>query len=260
MSADIHPTAIVEDGAVVAEDCRIGPYCFVSSNAKIGNSVRLHQGARVCGDTEIGDKTEIFSYAVVGSIPQDLKYSGEEVKLIIGKNNTIREFALINPGTGSGGGKTVIGDSNLFMGYTHVAHDCLIGNGNVFANAATLAGHVEIGDFAVVGGMTPIHQFVKIGDGAMIGGASAVAQDIPPFCLAEGNRATVKSLNLVGIRRNMKKKDIEALKSVYKQIFRTDAPIKESAKSIIEKNSNEKVRYLCEFILNTKRGIPLERK
>lgn len=260
MVADIHPTAIVEEGAVIGENSRIGPYCFVSSKAKIGSDVELYQGARVCGDTAIGDESRIFSYAVIGSIPQDLKFKGEDVKLIIGKKNTIREFALINPGTEHGGGKTVIGDNNLFMGYTHVAHDCLIGSNNIFANAANLAGHVEVGDFVVVGGMTPIHQFVKIGDRVMIGGASAVAQDIPPFCLAEGNRAIVKSLNLVGLRRSMEKDDIKALKSAFKKIFRGNLPLKEGAEEITKESKNEKVVSLCEFILNTKRGIPFERR
>ena len=160
----IHNSAIIEKGAVIGDDVEIGAYSFVSSNAKIANGVKIMQGAQIHGDTEIGEKSTVFYNAIVGSIPQDLKYHGEEVKLIIGKRNTIREFTFLNPGTQNGGGITSIGDNNLIMGYVHIAHDCIIGDNNIFANAVTLAGHVEVGNNAVIGGMTPVHQFVKIGD------------------------------------------------------------------------------------------------
>ncbi|NPA81774.1 MAG: acyl-ACP--UDP-N-acetylglucosamine O-acyltransferase [Epsilonproteobacteria bacterium] len=256
----IHNTAIIEKGAVIGEDVEIGPYAFISSQAKIANGVKIMQGAQIHGDTEIGEKSSIFYNAVIGSIPQDLKYRGEKVKLIIGKNNKIREFTFLNPGTEGGGGVTKIGDNNLIMGYVHIAHDCIIGDNNIFANAVTLAGHVEIGNNAVIGGMTPVHQFVKIGDFAMIGGASAVAQDIPPYCLAEGNRAVVKGLNLVGLRRHFERKEIDILKRAFKEIFLSGKSISEAARELLQKSDNDKVRNLCNFILNTKRGIPFERK
>ncbi len=257
---NIHNSAIIEKGAVIGDNVEIGAYSFVSANAKIANGVKILQGAQIHGDTEIGEQSTVFYNAVVGSIPQDLKYHGEKVKLVIGKRNRIREFTFLNPGTQNGGGITSIGDNNLIMGYVHIAHDCIIGNNNIFANAVTLAGHVEVGNNAVIGGMTPVHQFVKIGDFAMIGGASAVAQDIPPYCLAEGNRAVVKSLNLVGLRRNVKREEIDLLKKAFKEIFLSDKGISQGAKEQFETAENEKVKNLCNFIINTKRGIPFERK
>ncbi len=255
----IHPTAVIEEGASIGEGVEIGAYTFISKDAKLDRGVKILQGAQIHGDTFIGENTVVFYNAVVGSIPQDLKYHGEKVKLIIGKNNKIREFSFINPGTENGGGVTKIGDNNLIMGYVHIAHDCIIGNNNIFANAVTLAGHVEVGNNAVIGGMTPVHQFVKIGDFAMIGGASAVAQDIPPYCLAEGNRAVVKSLNIVGLRRNFEKDEIDTLKRAYKELFLSGKPLRESALRLLEESESDKVKNLCNFILNTKRGIPFER-
>ncbi len=260
MSAHIHPTAIVEEGAIVHENAIVGPYTYISSKAILHSGVEIRQGAQIHGHTEIGENTVVFQNAAIGSIPQDLKFHGEEVKLVIGKNNTIREFAFFNPGTENDKGETRIGDNNLFMAYTHVAHDCVIGDNNIFANNAALAGHCEVGNHVVIGGHTPVHQFVRIGDYAMIGGASAVTQDIPPFCLAEGNRAVVKSLNLVGLRRRFDKEEIEALSAAYKRLFRSPKPIKESAIEILETTNNQKVALLCRFILDTKRGIPYERK
>jgi UDP-N-acetylglucosamine acyltransferase len=255
----IDSRAIIEKGALIGDNVTIGPNVFISKDAKIGNNCTIMQGAIIDGKTTIGDGTKVFYNAVVGSIPQDLKFKGEDVELIIGKNNTIREFCQINPGTKGGGGKTVIGNNNLLMGYVHVAHDCIIGDGCILANAATLAGHVELGDFVVVGGMTPIHQFVKIGSYAMIAGASAVGQDIPPFCLAEGNRAKLRGLNLTGLRRRFDKDSINALKRAYKELFLSGKPLQEVAKELA-KSDNELVRKMATFVLETKRGIPILRK
>jgi UDP-N-acetylglucosamine acyltransferase len=260
MMSNIHPTAIIEDGAKISDSAVIGAYTFISKHAVIADGVKIHQGAQIHGRTEIGENTEIFQNASMGSIPQDLKFRGGDVKLVIGKNNTIREFTFFNPGTEDDRSETTIGDNNLFMAYTHVAHDCVIGDNNIFANNVALAGHMVVGNHVVVGGHTPIHQFVHLGDHCMIGGASAVTQDIPPFCLAEGNRAVVKSLNLVGIRRRFEKDDVQALTSAYKALFRSGVSLKESAQSLIETTENQKVKQLCEFIMTTKRGIPYERK
>ena len=258
--SSISPQAIVEEGAVIGENVEIGPFCFVSSQATIGEGTKVAQGACIYGKTTIGKHNQIFSYAVLGSIPQDLKYNGEEVELIIGDDNKIREFTLFNPGTKGGGGKTIIGNHNLFMGYVHIGHDVIIGNHCILANAATLAGHVEMGDYAVIGGMTPIHQFVHIGDFAMIGGASALAQDIPPYCMAEGNRASLRGLNLTGLRRHLERSDIDALKSAYRELFEAGRPLKDVAAELVETSKNHYVHNLCNFILKTKRGIPFERK
>ena len=260
MGVKIHPTAIVESGAELGADVEIGPFACVSAKAKIGDRTRIGQAARIDGDTTIGSDNEIFSHAVVGSIPQDLKFHGEEVQLIIGDRNKIREFTLINPGTEGGGGVTRIGSDNLLMGYVHVAHDCIIGNRCILANAATLAGHVELGNGVVIGGMTPIHQFVKIGDLAMIAGASALSQDIPPYCLAEGNRAVLRGLNLTGLRRAMPRETIDAIRRAYRALFESGKPLKETAEALMKESESEEVKTMCRFVLETKRGIPFERK
>ena len=215
----------------------------------------------IAGKTTIGKNNHIFSHASIGTIPQDLKFNGEDVELIIGDNNKIREFTLLNPGTVGGGSKTVIGSNNLLMGYVHIAHDCIIGDNCIFANGATLAGHVECADFVVVGGLTPIHQFCKIGTHVMIGGASAVAQDIPPYCLAEGNKAVLRGLNLNGLRRRFENRaDIDAIKSAYRELFESGKPLQEVANELFEKDENKHVKELASFVLNTKRGIPFTRK
>ena len=256
----ISELAIVEDGAVIGKDVTIAPFCFISSEAVIGDGTTIAANSSIYGKTTIGKNNRIFSNAVIGSIPQDLKFNGEDVELIIGDDNTIREFTLFNPGTKGGGGKTIVGNHNLFMGYVHLGHDVIIGNHCILANAATLAGHVELGDYVVIGGMTPVHQFVHIGDYAMVGGASALAQDIPPYCMAEGNRASLRGLNLTGLRRNLDREDINALKSAYRELFESGKPLKETANAILDETKNFHVIDLCNFVIKTKRGIPFERK
>lgn len=258
--SNISPLAIIEDGAVIGENVEIAAHCFISSETTIGDGTTIAHGACIYGKTTIGKNNRIFSHAVLGSIPQDLKFHGEDVELVIGDNNTIREFTLFNPGTEGGGSITKIGNNNLFMGYVHLGHDVIIGDNCILANAATLAGHVEMGNYAVIGGMTPIHQFVKIGDFAMVGGASALSQDVPPYCMAEGNRATLRGLNLTGLRRHLERDEINALKSAYKELFEAGRPLQDVAKELFESTESSYVKTLCEFIINTKRGIPFERK
>lgn len=259
--ANIHQTAIIEDGAKLADDVTIGPFTIIGKDVVIGSGTTIASHCVIEGKTTIGQNNEIFSHATLGSIPQDLKFGGEDVELIIGDNNKIREFTLFNPGTKGGGAITKIGNGNLFMGYTHVAHDCIIGNNCIFANVATLAGHVEIEDHVVVGGLSAIHQFCKIGTQAMVGGGSIIVQDIPPFCNTEGNRATIRGLNLTGLRRRLKNRsDIDEIKKAYKLLFESGKPLGESAAKLVEENSNEYVQSLANFILETKRGIPFTRK
>lgn len=260
MSSQISPQAIIEDGAIIGDNVEIAAFCYISAQASIGDGTTIAHNTCIYGKTTIGKNNKIFSHAAIGSIPQDLKFNGEDVELIIGDNNTIREFTLFNPGTEGGGSKTIVGNNNLFMGYVHLGHDVIIGDNCIFANAATLAGHVIIGNNAVIGGMTPVHQFVTIGDFAMIGGASALSQDIPPYCLAEGNRAILRGLNLTGLRRHVEREDINALKSAYRDLFESGNPLKETASTILETNSNSHVTNLCNFVLETKRGIPFDRK
>jgi len=260
LSSKISPHAIIEEGATIGKNVEIAPFCFISKDTTIGDGTTIAQNTCIYGKTTIGKNNTIFSHAVIGSIPQDLKFNGEDVELIIGDNNTIREFTLFNPGTKGGGGKTIIGNNNLFMGYVHLGHDVIIGNNCILANAATLAGHVELGNHVVIGGMTPIHQFIHIGDYAMVGGASALAQDVPPFCMAEGNRAKLRGLNLTGLRRHLEKDDINALKTTYRELFESGEALKDTATKILDETNNHYVNNLCNFVLKTKRGIPFERK
>ena len=256
--SNIHPTAIIEDGANIGSNVSIGAYSFVGKDVTIGDNTSVGMHTIIEGITTIGKNNQIFSHAVIGSIPQDLKYQGERVELIIGDNNKIREFTLINPGTKGGGGVTKIGNNNLLMGYVHIAHDVIIGNNCILANAATLAGHVELGNGVVIGGLTPVHQFVKIGDLSMVAGASALSQDVPPYCLVEGNRAYLRGLNLTGLRRNIDTKDINELRKAYKKLFSGKMPIKDAANELL-KSDNRYVVNLSKFILNSKRGIAYKR-
>ncbi len=258
--SNIHPTALIEDGAKIGKNVKIGPFVTISSQAIIGDETIIDAHTVIAGKTSIGKGNHIFSNAVIGSIPQDLKFNGEDVELIIGDYNKIREFTLLNPGTQGGGSITKIGNNNLLMAYVHLGHDVIIANNCILANAATLAGHVELGNNVVIGGLTPIHQFVHIGDYAMIGGASALTQDIPPYCLAEGNRAVLRGLNLTGLRRVLRREDINALKIAYRELFESGQALQETAKNLQEKNSSEHVKKLIEFITASKRGIPYIRK
>ena len=257
--ANIHPTAIIEDGAIIGENVSIGAYSYIGKDVKIGNGTAISSHVLIEGKTTIGQDNHIFSHAVLGSIPQDLKFNGEDVELIIGDRNKIREFVLFNPGTIGGGSKTIIGNDNLFMGYVHVAHDCIIGSNCIFANVATLAGHVECDDFVVVGGLTPVHQFCKIGTHVMIAGGSVVTQDIPPFCLAEGNRAILRGLNLNGLRRRVDDRTkIDAIKRAYKELFEGNRPLMEVANELVM-SEDENIKQLAQFVLATKRGIPFRK-
>jgi UDP-N-acetylglucosamine acyltransferase len=259
--AQIDPTAIVEDGAIIEDDVVIGPYCIVSKDVKIGSGTVLKSHVVVEGNTTIGKNNRIFPFAVLGTIPQDLKYAGEETYLIIGDNNTIREHTLINTGTAGGGYKTIIGNGCLLMGHVHLGHDCILKDNIVVANSCAIAGHVEIDSNSVIGGMSAIHQFCTIGESSMIGGGSILVQDIPPFCICEGNRATLRSLNITGLRRRFENRDIiNLLKKAYKDIFESGLPIGEIAQDIFDKSDDKYVKLFTKAIIQTKRGIPFTRK
>ena len=255
----IHKTAIIEDGAVLGSNVTIGAFVYIGSKVTIGDDTVVSSHAVIEGKTTIGKNNRIFSHSAIGTIPQDLKFDGEDVELIIGDNNTIREFTLLNPGTKGGGSVTKVGNNNLLMAYVHLGHDVIIGDKCILANGATLAGHVELGNHVIIGGLTPIHQFVHIGDYAMVGGASALAQDVPPYCMAEGNRATIRGLNLTGLRRKIEREDINKLKSAYRELFEQGNPLQEVAQKLFETSDSQKVKELCEFIKTSKRGIPFIR-
>ncbi len=254
---EIHKTAIVHPRAEIADDVAIGPYAVIGENVKIGRGTKIGAHVVIEGWTEIGEDCTFFHMASVGTIPQDLKFSGEETWLKIGRGNTFREFVTLNRGTQAGGGATIIGDHNFLMAYAHVAHDCRIGNRVIMANAATLAGHIHIGDHAVIGGLVGVHQFVKIGAYVLVGGCSAVAQDIPPFMSAAGVHAKLYGLNLVGLKRHgFSPERIQNLKRAYRILFRSKLTLKEAIKKVQEElEMNLDIQELLKFLENSERGI-----
>jgi len=253
----IHPTAIVSPKAELDSDIEIGPYSIVGDKVKIGKNTRIGPHVVLEGQTEIGQNCQIFPFASIGSIPQDLKFKGEESQVIIGSGNIIREYVTINRGTAPGGGKTVLGDGNFLMVYSHVAHDCKIGNQVIIANAAQLAGHIEIEDHAIIGGIVGVHQFVRIGRYSIIGACSAVSRDVPPYTMAAGNHAVLHGLNTVGLKRhNFSEEAIGNIKKAYQIIFRSGLLLKtalEKAESEIP--GSPEVMNMIIFIRESERGV-----
>lgn len=251
----IHKTAIVSKEAELADSVEIDSFSIIGPKVKIGEGVKVANSCVIDGNTVIGAGCKIYSGAIIGSIPQDLKYKGEDSKLVIGENNIIREYATINIGTGKDG-ITKIGSDNLIMAYSHIAHDCVVGDNCVLANCATLAGHVTIEDKATIGGLVAIHQFTWVGKMSIIGGCSKVVQDIPPFSTCDGHPARVYGLNLLGLKRaEIPSKTINALKVAFKHLFFSGL----SKASAIEKIQNDipnnpEITYLINFLKSSSRG------
>jgi UDP-N-acetylglucosamine acyltransferase len=237
-NAEVHATAIVEPGAEIGPGCRIGPYSVVGPEVVLGARVVLESHVAVAGRTTIGEDTRIFPFASIGHIPQDLKYHGEPVALVIGARNRIREHVTMNPGTGAGGSLTRVGDDNLFMMSTHVAHDCIIGNRVIMANNATLGGHVVIEDDVILGGLAAVHQYVRLGRGAMIGGMAGVVADVIPYGSVMGERAHLAGLNLVGLkRRGAGRDDIHGLRAAFAEMFAGQGNLQERVRRAGEKHA-----------------------
>lgn len=253
----VHATAIVHPEAKLHPSVEVGPYAVIGPRVKIGAGTTVGPHAVIENDTTIGEKNRIFSHAVVGALPQDLKYAGEQTRLVIGDENMIREFATLHIGTQGGGGITRIGNKNLFMSYSHVAHDCVVGNGNVLANSVALAGHVEITDFVILGGLSAVHQFTRIGKHAFIAGGSMVAMDVPPYCTAQGDRAELAGLNTVGLSRHgMTDEQIGRIKDAYRILFRSKLGLNEAMSRLkAEHGGHSEIEHLLEFIASSKRGI-----
>ena len=252
----IHSTAIVDKKAKLADNVEVGPYAIIGPDVEIQDSTSVGAHVVIEGRTTIGEGCRIFTGAVVGSIPQDLKYKGAKSYLKIGNNNIIREYVTMNPGTDEGG-ITSIGEENLFMAYSHVAHDCKIGDGCVIANSGTLAGYVTLEDKVVLGGLAAIHQFVRVGKVAIIGGCSKVVQDIPPFSTCDGHPARIYGLNPIGLKRlGIPRESQVALNKSFKILFYSGLSFKNAVDKVREEfgNSSE-VNYLLDFIKNSKRGI-----
>lgn len=250
--AEIHPTAIVEDGARLGDGVAIGPYCIVGPYVELGDGVRLESHVVVAGHTKVGAGTQIFPFASIGHKPQDLKYAGEETYLEIGSNNQIREHVTMNPGTAGGGGLTRVGDNCLFMMGAHVGHDCMVGNHAILANNATLAGHVELADFVILGGLSAVRQWSRVGTGAIVGGMTGVEFDVIPFGSVIGDRARLAGLNLIGLKRkNFPREQIHALRAAYKALFESEeGTLRERAQDVAQANPDEPlVKIVTDFIL-----------
>ncbi|MCR6632099.1 MAG: acyl-ACP--UDP-N-acetylglucosamine O-acyltransferase [Magnetospirillum sp.] len=247
---NIHPTALVDSKARVADTATIGPFCVVGPDVELADRVELLSHVVVAGITSIGEGTRIFPFASIGHQPQDLKYKGEPSSLTIGRNCQIREHVTMNPGTEGGGMVTKVGDNCLFMASAHVAHDCILGNNVIMANNATLAGHVVVGDFAFLGGLSAVHQFVRIGKHAMIGGMSGVEADVIPFGIVIGNRAHLNGLNIVGLkRRGFSREDIHTLRNAYRLLFAPEGTLQERVEDVAEQyKANAAVMEVVEFI------------
>jgi UDP-N-acetylglucosamine acyltransferase len=249
MSSRIHPSAIIEDGAQIGADVEIGPFCIVGPHVSLGDGVRLHSHVVVTGRTEVGEGTEIHPFAVIGGIPQDLKFKGEETRLVIGARNRIREHVTMNTGTDGGGGVTRVGDDGLFMAGCHVAHDVQIGNRVIVVNNAALAGHCIIADDVIIGGLSGVHQFVRIGQGAIIGAVTMVTNDVIPYGLVQAPRGVLDGLNLVGLkRRGVPRADITALRAAFQMLAQGEGAFQDRARRLGDETHSDYVRQIVDFV------------
>jgi UDP-N-acetylglucosamine acyltransferase len=251
MASEIHPTAVISEGATLGADVFIGPYCVVGPQVTLGDRVRLVSHVVVDGMTEIGPDTEIFPFSSIGHRPQDKKFKGEASRLIIGARNVIREHVTMNPGTEGGGLVTRVGDDCLFMASSHVAHDCIVGNGVILANNAMLAGHVTVGDGAILGGLSAVHQFVRIGAYAFIGGMTGAEKDVIPYGMVISERSGLAGLNLVGLkRRSVDRENIHALRHLYKELFLSEhGTLSERAAALRASKQPAEVEAVLDFLL-----------
>lgn len=253
----IHSQAIIDPGATVADDVEIGPFCVIGPEVEIGPGTRVGSHVVIRGPTRIGRDNAIFSFSTIGEAPQDLKYDGEPTRLEVGDRNTIREYVTFNRGTTDGGGVTRIGSDNLFMAYTHVAHDCEVGSRTIFANAASLAGHVEVGDWAILGGFTCVHQFCRIGAHSFTGLGTVVTRDIPPFVTVAGNHAKPYGINKNGLkRRGFEPALVKALHRTYMVMIKSRRNSDE-ARAEVDGLADQypEVASLRDFIEDGQRGI-----
>ncbi|XXQ67925.1 acyl-ACP--UDP-N-acetylglucosamine O-acyltransferase [Neisseriaceae bacterium B1] len=253
----IHPTAIIDPKAELDSSVKVGAYSVIGANVQIGADTEIGPHAVIEGHTTIGARNHIFQFASLGAQPQDKKYKGEPTRLIIGDDNTIREFTTFNTGTVTGIGETRLGNNNWIMAYCHLAHDCVVGNNTIFANNSSLAGHVEIGNNVVLGGYTLVFQFCRIGDYAMTAFSAGVHKDVPPYFMASGYRAEPAGINSEGMRRNgFSSEQIANVKNAYKEIYLRDLPLDEAKAHIAQaaKTQSELV-ILSEFLESSSRGI-----
>jgi len=253
----IHSTALVDPKAKLGADVRIGPYAVVGADVELGDSCRVGHHATIEGPSRIGARNEFFPYAAIGFKTQDLKYKGEPTYLEIGADNTFREFSTVHRGTGPGE-KTIIGSNNLFLAYSHIAHNCIVGNHTIFSNNATLAGHVTVDDHAIISGLSAVHQFCRVGAHAIIGGCAKIVQDVPPYLIADGNPANLRGVNHVGLeRRGFSEADIKALRRAYRILADKTLNFSQAVEKIeaSEDAAHPHVKVLTDFFRTTQRGV-----
>lgn len=262
MSNVIHPTAIVSENAIIGAGTSVGPYSCIGPDVIIGKNNTIGPHVVLEGRTTIGDENHFFQFCSIGAAPQDLKYHGEESVLKIGDRNIVREYVTLQPGTEGGGMETAIANDNLFMANSHVGHDCFIGSHNVVANSTGISGHVSIGDHAILGGLSGIHQFSRIGSYSLLAGGAMVTQDIPPFCMAQGDRAALVGLNLVGLKRHgFGVEQVSELKKVFRQLFLGGGKLSNKVETLkAECNEGGPVHDFLDFIASSSRGIAPTRR
>lgn len=255
--SNVHPTAIVSPGAELDGSVTVGPFAVIGPRVKMGPGCTVGPHAVIEGDTTIGARNRIFQFASVGAVPQDLKYAGEPTQLVMGDDNLVREFTTLHIGTVQGGGITRIGNRNLFMAYSHVAHDCVVGNGCILANSAAMAGHVQLSDHVHLSALCAIHQFTRIGRHAFISGGAMVTMDVPPYCTAQGDRAELAGLNSVGLQRAGYSEDqLRRIKEAYKVLFRSKLGLNEAVARVkAEHGGHAEIDELLTFIEGSKRGL-----
>ncbi|SMC43888.1 acyl-ACP--UDP-N-acetylglucosamine O-acyltransferase [Primorskyibacter flagellatus] len=250
MTSDIHSSAVIEDGATIGDGCQIGPFCHVGPKVTLGPGVVLKSHVVVTGVTSIGEATEIFPFAVIGEVPQDLKFKGEETRLEIGTRNRIREHVTMNAGTAGGGGVTRVGNDGLFMAGCHVAHDAQVGDRVILVNNSALAGHCVLEDDVIVGGLSGVHQWVRIGRGAIIGAVTMVTNDVIPYGLVQAPRGKLDGLNLVGLKRKgVARSDITALRAAFQMLAQGEGAFQDRAKRLGAETESDYVRHIVDFIL-----------
>lgn len=249
-SAQVHPSSVIEEGATIGADCRIGPFCVVGPEVTLGDGVVLKSHVVITGWTEMGDGCEVYSFACVGDVPQDLKFKGERTRLVVGKRCRIREGATLNTGTEGGGGVTRVGDDCLFMTGAHVGHDAQVGSRVILANQAAVAGHCVIGDDVIIGGLSGIHQWVRVGHGAIIGAVTMVTNDVMPHGLVQAPRGDLEGLNLIGLkRRGVERSEITALRAAYQMLAQGDGTFLDRTRRLAEETDSSHVREITDFIL-----------
>lgn len=257
--ADIHPSSVVHPGAELADNVKIGPFCIIEDKVKLGSGCVLHGNVYLGGPSTFGERNEFFPGAVVGQKTQDLKYIGEPTFLEVGDDNVFRDHTVIHRGTAPNT-KTIIGNKNLFLNMSHLAHDCIVHNNVILSGYAGVAGHVEIGDYAIIGGFAAVHQFVRIGEHAMIGGVGRITVDVPPFMLVEGQPAIARGINIIGLkRRGFSDEDVRALKYCYKKLFlHKDNILADGIKELRKDDKykdNPRLIRLLDFLETSERGF-----